>query len=38
MFDSTVGATTVALPFGGKYQTTETEGCVQTLPLSMLKI
>ena len=33
MFDSTVGATTVALPFGGKYQTTETEGCVQTLPI-----
>ncbi len=33
MFDSTVGATTVALPFGGKYQTTETEGSVQTLPV-----
>lgn len=33
MFDSTVGATTVALPFGGKYQSTETEGCVQTLPI-----
>ena len=32
MFDSTVGATTVTLPFGGKYQTTE-EGCVQTLPI-----
>ncbi len=33
MFDSTVGATTVSLPFGGKNQTTETEGCVQTLPI-----
>ena len=33
MFDSTVGGTTVALPFGGKYQTTETEGSVQTLPV-----
>ncbi|MBP7173884.1 MAG: phosphoribosylformylglycinamidine synthase [Cloacibacterium sp.] len=33
MFDSTVGATTVALPFGGKYQLTETEGSVQTLPI-----
>lgn len=33
MFDSTVGGTTVALPFGGKYQLTETEGSVQTLPV-----
>lgn len=33
MFDSTVGATTVALPFGGRNQLTETEGCVQTLPI-----
>jgi phosphoribosylformylglycinamidine synthase len=33
MFDSTVGGTTVALPFGGKYQLTETEGCVQTIPV-----
>lgn len=33
MFDSTVGATTVVLPFGGKYQLTETEGSVQTLPI-----
>ena len=33
MFDSTVGATTVALPFGGKYQMTETEGSVQALPI-----
>ena len=33
MFDSTVGATTVALPFGGKNQLTETEGSVQTLPI-----
>ena len=27
MFDSTVGAITVALPLVEKYQTTETEGC-----------
>ena len=33
MFDTTVGATTVALPFGGKNQLTETEGSVQTLPI-----
>lgn len=33
MFDSTVGATTVALPFGGKYQLTPMEGSVQTLPI-----
>ncbi|MCG7280733.1 phosphoribosylformylglycinamidine synthase [Chryseobacterium taklimakanense] len=33
MFDSTVGGTTVAMPFGGKYQLTETEGSVQTLPV-----
>ena len=33
MFDSTVGGTTVALPYGGKFQTTETEGSVQTLPV-----
>lgn len=33
MFDSTVGGTTVALPFGGKYQLTQTEGSVQTLPI-----
>lgn len=33
MFDSTVGGSTVAIPFGGRYQMTETEGCVQTLPV-----
>lgn len=33
MFDSTVGATTVALPLGGKYQLTPMEGSVQTLPI-----
>ena len=33
MFDSTVGGTTVAMPFGGKYQLTESEGSVQTLPV-----
>ncbi|WP_277110971.1 phosphoribosylformylglycinamidine synthase [Chryseobacterium taklimakanense] len=33
MFDSTVGGTTVAMPFGGKYQLTGTEGSVQTVPV-----
>ncbi|SEF68391.1 phosphoribosylformylglycinamidine synthase [Halpernia humi] len=33
MFDSTVGATTVMLPLGGKFQNTEMEGSVQTLPV-----
>lgn len=33
MFDASVGGTTVAMPFGGKYQLTETEGSVQTLPI-----
>jgi len=33
MFDSTVGGTTVAMPFGGKYQLTEMEGSAQTLPI-----
>ncbi len=33
MFDSTVGTSTVAIPFGGKFQMTETEGCAQTLPI-----
>ena len=33
MFDSTVGGTTVAMPLGGKYQLTEMEGSVQTLPV-----
>uniref|UniRef100_UPI00289C1A1E phosphoribosylformylglycinamidine synthase n=1 Tax=Soonwooa sp. TaxID=1938592 RepID=UPI00289C1A1E len=33
MFDASVGATTVAMPLGGKYQLTEMEGSVQTLPI-----
>ncbi|WP_434979577.1 phosphoribosylformylglycinamidine synthase [Daejeonia sp. YH14] len=33
MFDSSVGATSVAMPLGGKYQMTEMEGSVQTLPI-----
>ncbi len=33
MFDSSVGATTVAMPLGGKYQLTGMEGSVQTLPV-----
>jgi phosphoribosylformylglycinamidine synthase len=33
MFDSSVGGTTVAMPFGGRYQLTEMEGSVQTLPV-----
>jgi len=33
MFDSSVGATTVAMPLGGKHQLTEMEGSVQTLPV-----
>ena len=33
MFDASVGATTVAMPYGGKYQLTEMEGSVQTLPV-----
>ncbi len=33
MFDSSVGATTVAMPLGGKHQLTEMEGSVQTLPI-----
>lgn len=33
MFDSSVGGTTVAMPFGGKHQLTEMEGSVQTLPI-----
>ncbi|MDD4694648.1 MAG: phosphoribosylformylglycinamidine synthase [Firmicutes bacterium] len=32
MFDSTVGASTVLMPFGGKYQATETQVSVQKLP------
>ena len=33
MFDSTVGATTVMMPFGGKYQLTESQASVQKLPV-----
>lgn len=33
MFDASVGGTTVAMPFGGKYQETLMEGSVQTLPV-----
>ncbi|MGA9213575.1 phosphoribosylformylglycinamidine synthase [Kaistella sp.] len=33
MFDASVGGTSVAMPFGGKYQLTEMEGSVQTLPV-----
>ncbi len=34
MFDSSVGATTVAMPLGGKNQLTPMEGSVQTLPIA----
>lgn len=33
MFDASVGGTSVAMPFGGKYQLTKMEGSVQTLPV-----
>ncbi len=33
MFDASVGGTTVAMPYGGRYQLTEMEGSVQTLPI-----
>jgi len=33
MFDSTIGASTVLMPFGGKYQLTETQASVQKLPV-----
>lgn len=33
MFDASVGGTTVAMPFGGKYQETLMEGSVHTLPV-----
>ncbi|MDR2972196.1 MAG: phosphoribosylformylglycinamidine synthase [Bacteroidales bacterium] len=33
MFDSTIGATTVLMPFGGKYQLSETQASVQKLPV-----
>jgi phosphoribosylformylglycinamidine synthase len=32
-FDSTVGANTVMLPFGGKFQLTPTEGCGAKIPV-----
>lgn len=32
-FDSTIGASTVLMPFGGKYQLTETQAGVQKLPV-----
>ena len=33
MFDSTIGASTVLMPYGGKSQTTETQVSVQKLPV-----
>ena len=33
MFDSTIGANTVIMPFGGKYQATPAEGMVAKLPV-----
>jgi len=33
MFDASVGGTTVAMPFGGRFQQTPMEGSVQTLPV-----
>ncbi|WP_185864586.1 phosphoribosylformylglycinamidine synthase [Blattabacterium cuenoti] len=33
MFDSTVGGTTVLMPFGGKYQMTPSEGSVHKIPV-----
>lgn len=33
MFDATIGASTVLMPFGGKYQDTETQASVQKLPV-----
>ncbi|WP_185878006.1 phosphoribosylformylglycinamidine synthase [Blattabacterium cuenoti] len=33
LFDSTVGGTTVLMPFGGKYQMTPSEGSVQKIPV-----
>jgi len=34
MFDSTVGASTVLMPYGGEYQLTESEGSVHKLPVT----
>ena len=33
MFDSTIGASTLLMPYGGKYQETETQASVQRLPI-----
>ena len=33
MFDSTIGRSTVLMPYGGKYQATETQASVQKLPV-----
>ena len=33
MFDSTIGASTILMPFGGKFQLTETQASVQKLPV-----
>ncbi len=33
MFDASIGKSTVLMPFGGKYQLTESEGSVQKLPV-----
>lgn len=33
MFDSTIGATTVLMPYGGKYQLSETQVSAQKIPL-----
>ncbi len=33
MFDSTIGSNTVLMPFGGKYQLTETQACVAKIPV-----
>lgn len=35
MFDSTVGASTVLMPFGGKYQRTETQVSIQKFPVGV---
>ena len=36
MFDSSVGRSTVLMPYGGKYQLTETEASVQKIPTEKL--
>ncbi|WP_185854937.1 phosphoribosylformylglycinamidine synthase [Blattabacterium cuenoti] len=33
MFDSTIGGTTILMPFGGKYQMTPSEGSVHKIPV-----